>query len=165
MGIEITIRGGEELTKRLLEIDAKLAEPPTQLFTDLGSQWEFQFRKNILDEVDVDGNPFAELSPLTQKLRQKDGFGAAHPILRRKSDLLNSIHVLESGGEVLRVGTSLHRGEKLLQYGGFTPPDSRYPNRPVPPRPFIGLSAEMIAEALELVELHYFGDEGAPADA
>ena len=158
MGFSIEIRGAAQAAERLQKIDARIQEPPEPLFRSLLEDWTARFRANIEEQHEVGGNSFAPLSAATQRRRQKAGFSPDRPILQRQAYLRQSIGLLEMTAERLRVG-SPRRGAALLQFGGRTSPASQLPNRPVPARPFIGLTDEMLDETVQLAKIYFTGGE------
>lgn len=156
MGFSIEIRGTAQVVERLQKLDARVTEPPWPLFRSLTEDWTARFRANIEEQHEVGGGPFVALSAETRRRRAKAGFAPDAPILQRQGYLRQSVGLLEMTPERLRVGSS-RRGAALLQFGGRTSPASRVPNRPVPPRPFIGLTDEMLDETVQLAALYFTG--------
>lgn len=161
MSFAIEILGADRVVARLESIDARLAAPPEPLFRSISEEWTAWFRDNLAQQTEVGGAAFASLSPATRRQRTRQGYGASAPILQRKGYLRSSIILLEASSEQLRVGSALNKAG-LLQFGGMTSPRSAMPNRPIPPRPFLGLNPDQVDETIELVEL-YYSDEAADA--
>lgn len=158
MPVEITITGADSALARFEALDARLTADPRPLFESVSEEWATEFREHFT-ELQSDWDP---LSGTTIAERAKEGFGP-EPKLIRTSGLLNSIGMLELTGDTLRVGTE-RVSARLLNFGGRTSPRSRYPDRPVPARPFVFLSREAVEDTLEMVKAFYF-DEGSPLDA
>lgn len=157
MGFSIEIQGAAQAIARLQKVDARLQEPPWPLFRSLTEDWTARFRANIEEQHDVVGDAFAPLSLETRRRRQKAGFSPDRPILQRQGYLRQSIGLLEMTAERLRIGSS-RREAALLQFGGRTSAASSVPDRPIPPRHFIGLTDEMLDETVELVARYFAGD-------
>lgn len=157
MPVEITLTGADSALARLEQLDARLGADPRPLFQNVAEEWASEFRLHFTE----DQATWAPLSPVTIEERAKAGFSPG-PILRRKAGLLNSI-TTKIEPDLLRVGTD-HVSARLLNFGGRTSPRSRYPDRPVPARPFIYLRRQAIEGTLEQIQAFYFGSE-SPLDA
>jgi phage gpG-like protein len=158
VSVSIEIIGADGVADKLRAAGARLDQPLDSLLQLVADVWTTDFQSNFEREGTV-GGPWVELAPLTQRLRKARGFGADHPILRRTGDLLHSIGIVSQGAEEVAVGTTL-RYASILQDGGIETYHLDVPGeRTIPPRPFIELREELLADTEDLIDAFFFGEE------
>lgn len=158
MGVSIELRGADEAILRLETLDARLAADPKPLFGEIQTEWINVFRENFLANQSI----WPALSPVTIAERVAAG-SPPEPKMVRSGHLRESIGLLGMTNDTLRIGTDKVHA-RLLHFGGRTSPRSRYPNRPVPARPFVHLTREAIEDTMGMIRAFYF-DEKSPLDA
>ena len=140
---------------RHLATIGELGPREAELVADTGRQG---IHENFKREQSPDGVPWAELAPMTQRERRKGvdhrgrpfRAGAAHPILRRTDDLLESFTNPRHPRNVTAVTTASGETRIVLSATDDPQTPNRIANlhaggltetgRVIPPRPFIGLS-------------------------
>ena len=137
--VSVNIKELETLTKKL----KGYALTPTQennLLKSLGVEIETQISERIEStKRDPEGKTWADIADKTRRYLLKH-FPSARPPLWRTGELLDTIESQVSGGVLLTGATK--------EYAGFLQDGTKR----MPARPFIGLSAQDIADLADLID-------------
>ena len=145
-----------ELTAALRELTAKVGAP-TLALREIGEVLTASTKQRFVSQTDPDGNRWAPLSPVTLARKTNPR------ILTMRGYLGSGIrYQLLDGGKGVAVGTDRVYGAAMQfgmvkGYAGRTSRGSPIPWGNIPPRPFLGLSAQdrddirdILADYLEL---------------
>lgn len=134
---EIRLDGTAALTQRLELLPAMQLDP---LRHNIGALVESQTRRRIHEEKAApDGKAWAPWGPKWASTRHK-----GHGLLENEGDLLDSIHFVVAGGDVL-VGSDLIYAA-IHQFGGAEVGIA------IPERPYLGMSDENWADVVDLAD-------------
>ena len=137
--VSVNIKEVEALAKKLKGYALTLAQE-NNLLKSLGVEIEAQISERIEStKRDPEGKTWAELADKTRQYLLKH-FPSARPPLWRTGELLDTIESQVSGGVLLTGATK--------EYAGFLQDGTKR----MPARPFIGLSAQDIADLADLID-------------
>ena len=148
------VRAGEDLSPVMVAIAEHLKDSALDSFEK---------------ETSPDGAQWPDLSPVTQFLRKKGGYGSTGPKLQRSGALLRRL-VTDYGPDFALVGTNLvyaatqQDGAKKGAFGGVRtslPGRSFFQPTPcgdIPARPFLGVSSEA-ERNIESAVLEFLGGQ------
>jgi len=130
--IEISVYGEKQANKVLQNIirAGQNLEPALQMLGDYLIE-STQDRRS--SERAPDGTPWEPLSPLTIERK------GHNRILENRGTLFDSLNY-QITGNTLTFGSNQEYAA-MQQFGGTTSPNSMFPNKPIPAREFIGISA------------------------
>ena len=118
---------------------------------DIGEMLLLSHQERNAKQQAPDGTPWAELSQTTQKIKPRHQTSP----LRLNDILLNQL-LYQANDSGLEFGSNMIYAA-MHQFGGTTAPNSMIPNKEIPARPFIGLSADDEAMVIETVEDYLLG--------
>ena len=137
--VSVNIKEIEALAKKLNGYALTSAQE-TALLKSLGVEIEAQISERIEStKRDPEGKTWADIADKTRRYLLKH-FPSARPPLWRTGELLDTIESQVSGGVLLTGATKEYAG--YLQEG----------TKRMPARPFIGLSAQDIADLADLID-------------
>ena len=142
------------------------ASDPQPALKLIGEKLVDSTQQRFVDGRDPDGNEWDENTALTLAFYlseykgnfKKDGslstkgqrrLGAKKPLTGRSRTLQTTINY-QIAGDTLHVG-SPEPYAAMHQFGGTTSPNSMIPNKPIPARPFLGLSSDDREDILDIV--------------
>ena len=138
--VSVNIKEIEALAKKLNRYALTSAQE-TALLKSLGVEIEAQISERIEStKRDPQGKTWADIADKTRRYLLKH-FPSARPPLWRTGELLDTIDSQVSGGVLLTGATKEYAG--FLQEG----------TKRMPARPFIGLSAQDIADLADLIDV------------
>lgn len=137
--VSVNIKELETLTKKLKGYALTPAQE-NNLLKSLGVEIETQISERIEStKRDSEGKTWADIADKTRRYLLKH-FPSARPPLWRTGELLDTIESQVSGGVLLTGATK--------EYAGFLQDGTKR----MPARPFIGLSAQDIADLADLID-------------
>lgn len=137
--VSVNIKELETLTKKLKGYALTPAQE-NNLLKSLGVEIETQISERIEStKRDPEGKTWADIADKTRRYLLKH-FPSARPPLWRTGELLDTIESQVSGGVLLTGATK--------EYAGFLQDGTKR----MPARPFIGLSAQDIADLADLID-------------
>lgn len=158
MRIRLEITGTQDLAQSIDELARATEKPLGPLLDAIAAEWTGRFQAHIL-EGGIGGARFAPLATTTLGVRRRRGYDG-RPLIR-KGDLLHSITTLRSGADFVEVG-SAHPTAFINQEGGGEDAEYNFPgSREIPPRPFIGLSAQELGDTIGMIEDYFFEELAA----
>lgn len=133
------VKGAEKLSRRIATIRNKLDLPP--LVEEIGGLLLKRTRERFDKQVDPDERPWADLAPVTIKIRRRLGYGPG-PKLRRTGQLREAIQLIRGradGGIFTNTGAGIRIGvidpEVVEKARALNRGTSR-----IPARRFLGIS-------------------------
>ncbi|EAU53535.1 phage virion morphogenesis protein [Mariprofundus ferrooxydans] len=105
-------------------------------FIDIGEHLLESTQQHFADQVDPDGNPWAELTDATKARKKKN----ADKILIGEGDLMGFMRYNADHNGLAFGSDRIYAA--MQQFGGETAANSAIPGKTIPARPFLGISAD-----------------------
>lgn len=157
MKVLFTVTGADGLASELREIDQRVDRPARPLLAAIGEDMAGVFQEFIRTGGARLPRPWPELHPVTRKIREHYGHGAAGPKLIRGGQLLHSIRALSLTDDSVEVGT-VHYSARVLQDGGEWTDPKTGAKRQVQAFPFVEILDQDLNDWTELISDWFFGE-------
>lgn len=155
MGLTIRIEGAQAAVQELQHLDERLHGSLRPLLESITQVMASTF-KDRFHQGPPPGVTWAPLDPVTLAIRRRHGHGGKHTLVRG-GELRDSIRPLAQGPDYVEVGTTLEYAADVQEGGTVTRGRGR--SRQLPPRPFVVLGDEDLADLEDMVVRYFTGGE------